>query len=473
MAVTTILSWDLEERLQILLGNVSLRLLYKSDVHQPAMKKILEKCAHQGSTLTIFYTEYCIWGALKLGHYPDNYGNNQEPNSSFIFLIDSPRVKISHDFLIGTPKVTKDSLNFHFSDVEILSVNTDKKTCSSCDLLSKKFGISHLYYAYYDVCEVFQVEGIKDDVRYISKITKIRRATQHRERLLKNLRDYKSYENLVSEVRILLLGPVGSGKSSFFNSVKSIFQGHMTRQAQVGSDITSITKQYRIYSVRDGKEGKSLPFTLCDTMGLADKEGEGMCMDDIAHILKGNMPDRYQFNPDKPITPKHLNYISTPELKDRIQCVAFVLDINSIHRLSSKMVENFKQIQKEALHWGIALVALLTKVYDCSEVLQDDLLNMNTSVTSQRQIKEVQKILNIPIFNILLVENYYSTWKEDPLKDILILSALRQMLRAADDALEDLPLEETEGKSGRQCNAGGKTWKSIFHSFLDETAYID
>lgn len=48
-------------------------------------------------------------------------------------------------------------------------------------------------------------------------------------------------------------------------------------------------------------------------------------------------------------------------------------------------------------------------------------------------------MLKIPISNILLVENYAPEWEQDPLKDILILSALRQMLRAADDYLEDLP----------------------------------
>ncbi|XP_004679582.2 PREDICTED: interferon-induced protein 44-like [Condylura cristata] len=446
MAATTILPWNLEEGLQKLLGNVSLSLLYKSGVHGNSSYALVNKCKNQGSTLTIFYSNACIWGALILGHYPMECEDGREPNSSFIFLIKVSEVKMSHEFLTGTSVIDifGGCLKFYFSDVEILSVDLNNMTCSSCDLLSKKFGIHHSFYKTYHECEVFRVEGIKDDVGYIRKISKIRRAIQRRENLLANLRDYEFCGNLVSKVRILLLGPVGSGKSSFFNSVKSIFQGHVTRQAPVGSDITSITKQYRIYSVRDRKEGKSLPFTLCDTMGLADKEGEGLCMDDIAHLLKGNILDRYQFNPDKPITPNHCYYLTTPKLKDRIQCVALVLDINSTDNLSSKMVENFKQIQKEALRWGIPFVVLLTKLDDCSEVLQEDLLNMNKSMASRSQIMKVQKMLHISIFNILMVENYSSSWDEDPLKDVLILSALKQMLQAIDDTLEDLPLEETD-----------------------------
>ncbi|XP_032971861.1 interferon-induced protein 44-like isoform X2 [Rhinolophus ferrumequinum] len=261
--------------------------------------------------------------------------------------------------------------------------------------------------------------------------------------LLEHLRAYKPCVDLVPEIRILLLGPVGSGKSSFFNSVKSIFQGHVTRQATVGSDITSITEMYRIYSIKDGKEGKSLPFMICDSMGLDEKDGVGLCMGDIPHILKGCMPDRYQFNPHQPITSRHSDFIISPSLKDRIHCVAYVLDINSINDLSSKMVVKFKQVQKEVLNCGTAQVVLLTKVNNYHDVLQDNFLNMKKSITSQSQVINVHKMLNIPISNILMVENYASVWEQDPVKDILILSVLRQMLRAADNSLEDLPLSET------------------------------
>ena len=66
---------------------------------------------------------------------------------------------------------------------------------------------------------------------------------RQRNRLLAELRDFKPKVDLISEICILLLGPVGSGKSSFINSVKSVFQGRPTRQAIVGSDDTSITEQ--------------------------------------------------------------------------------------------------------------------------------------------------------------------------------------------------------------------------------------
>lgn len=59
------------------------------------------------------------------------------------------------------------------------------------------------------------------------------------------------------------------------------------------------------------------------------------------------------------------------------------------------------------------------------------------------QLETVHRELGFALSDILVVSNYTSEWELDPVKDVLILSALGQMLWAADDFLEDLPPEET------------------------------
>ena len=51
----------------------------------------------------------------------------------------------------------------------------------------------------------------------------------------------------VPESKILLIGPVGAGKSSFFNTIASVFRGRVTSQAPSGSAEHSITSQVCLF----------------------------------------------------------------------------------------------------------------------------------------------------------------------------------------------------------------------------------
>ena len=145
-----------------------------------------------------------------------------------------------------------------------------------------------------------------------------------RTELMESIKSYKPTVSSVSQIRVLLIGPIGAGKSSFFNSINSVFRGHVTSQAISGSSTTSLTTQvsswhfmicvwgdwhvtifwfvfsslcttqFRSYSLKAGREGKPLPIILCDTMGLEESTGSGLDIDDISNILKGHLPDRYQ-----------------------------------------------------------------------------------------------------------------------------------------------------------------------------------
>lgn len=52
--------------------------------------------------------------------------------------------------------------------------------------------------------------------------------------------------------------------------------------------------QFRTYSIKAGREGGTLPFVLCDTMGLEEGTKAGLDVNDVTSILKGHMPDGYQ-----------------------------------------------------------------------------------------------------------------------------------------------------------------------------------
>ncbi len=66
---------------------------------------------------------------------------------------------------------------------------------------------------------------------------------RQRDELKEMIRKYKPLVTSVRRARILMIGPVGAGKSSFFNSINSIFTGHVTNKAISGFAGTSVTTQ--------------------------------------------------------------------------------------------------------------------------------------------------------------------------------------------------------------------------------------
>lgn len=66
-----------------------------------------------------------------------------------------------------------------------------------------------------------------------------------------------------------------------------------------------------------------------------------------------------QFNPCKPIEVTLFTYNTPPPLKDRIHCVAYVLNINAVNMLSDKMVAKLKKIHRDAVHCGKSLCKTL------------------------------------------------------------------------------------------------------------------
>nr|XP_014705473.2 interferon-induced protein 44 isoform X1 [Equus asinus] len=429
MAVTTCLTWMQEKILQNHFGG-KFNLLYKASVHKFSLEHLLQVCSNQGPTVTVIYSKDHVTGAFMQEGY-------QEGKTSFITLFALQETKI----LECKMKLCVPSMLF----VTWTGCHRQKKYEFGIDLTgrklhisantSKELGLLQCESISFEECEVFRCEDILNK-------RKMEEVTELRESLWSSMRTYKPYGDLVHQIRILLLGPIGAGKSSFVNSVKSVFQGRVVHQALVGSDTTGISQKYRTYSIKDEKDGNSLPFILCDSLGLGEEE-EGLCMDDIPQILKGHISDRYQFNPMKPITPGHDNYVDSPLLKDRIHCAAFVFNVNCIEYLSDEMVAKIRRVRRKLIECGLVHLVLLTHVDSMDLITKDDLIDIYRCPPVKSQLEAVHKALGFPLSDILLVSNYTSEWELDPLKDNLILFALRHMLGAADDFLEDLPLEET------------------------------
>ncbi|XP_040926497.2 interferon-induced protein 44-like [Betta splendens] len=281
-------------------------------------------------------------------------------------------------------------------------------------------------------CEVYQVQESKKIEKQWRTITW---ESQKRAELMDSIQVYKPIINSVSQVRVLLIGPVGAGKSSFFNSV---FRGHVTSQAIAGCSSTSLTTQFRTYSIKAGREGKPLPIILCDTMGLEESTGAELDIDDISSILKGHVPDRYQFNPSAPLHSEAHNYQTSPGYKEKIHCVTYVFDACKISIMPKKMEEKLDAIRRKVNLMGIPQLILLTKVDEACPLVKEDVKNVYKSIYIKEMMQEVSERLGVPLSCVVPVKNYSEELELNPDCDILLLSAVIQMLRFADNYFDEL-----------------------------------
>lgn len=88
---------------------------------------------------------------------------------------------------------------------------------------------------------------------------------RRRKELLSIISGWKPSVNTVKQARILLVGPVGAGKSSFFNSINSVFKGYVSTQANTGTAGTSLTTQVQIYPDYYTVSQSEI---LCEVLGL-------------------------------------------------------------------------------------------------------------------------------------------------------------------------------------------------------------
>nr|XP_039268467.1 interferon-induced protein 44-like isoform X1 [Styela clava]XP_039268468.1 interferon-induced protein 44-like isoform X1 [Styela clava] len=263
---------------------------------------------------------------------------------------------------------------------------------------------------------------------------------QTRSTLIESIREYKPLNQVgVSAARILLLGPVNVGKSSYFNTINSIFRNHVTAQAAVGSplDEASITTKLRAYQIRNGREGKVLNFRIVDTMGLEEERKQGFDPSELPYILDGHVPENHQFDNKGNISQEMHGYIKLPKLSDKIHCCVIVLDANSISNMGEGLLHKISDMRGKITSRGIPMIILLTKIDKaCSQTASNVSMVYRSSVI-QNIVAQTSIKIGVPVSFILPVKNYTHEIELDPWVDALALSALQQMLRFTDNYFDE------------------------------------
>ncbi|XP_051977507.1 interferon-induced protein 44-like [Xyrauchen texanus] len=446
-SLTSNLTKEQIKQLCALLGKVKLTLLYKATVHGYNASAFHKYCDRQGPTLLVAYNySSYIFGGYTSVDYAQTGGYITDENA-FLFSIQGGapvtfKVNPGYNARLDDSGVPNFGQQLYFCYNNQPCVH-DQRDNIYMGNLHKRNAFGYVSTSLYgndtqlSECEVYKVEQIPQ-VRVEEKPWRnILWTAQQRGKLMELIKNHKPLMTSVRQVRILMIGPVGAGKSSFFNSINSIFMGRMTGKAMSGSSSTSLTTQFRTYPVKDGREGKPLSFVLCDTMGLEEQTGAGLDIEDISSILQGHIQDRYKFNPVTPFQSTQKASISA-SLQKQIHCVVYVIDGTKISLMSSKLEEKLAAIRRKVNSMGVPQFVLMTKVDEACSHVEKDLQNIYVSSYIKTKVQEVSSRLGVPVSCVLPVKNYSQELELNLNCDVLLLTALQQMLNFADDYLDDV-----------------------------------
>ncbi|XP_028666575.2 interferon-induced protein 44-like [Erpetoichthys calabaricus] len=348
-----------KQLLSLFEGHVKFSLLYKGSLHGFSVSEIGRKSINQGCIMMVGYLEDDVivggctsqWLRVQYATFKDE--------KAFYFSIEQSELDRTPIKSVTTKYEEisfENGLKFHRS-----KTNNSKLFVTTVDLEEENV-LKDL--------EVYRVEDFGDLLD--SPWRELYWDEEIRDQLKNSIINYKPPLNLVSKTKVLLVGPVGAGKSSFISSVGSVFHGCVALKAMVGTAAQSFTNMFRSYNIKASQAGEQNSLVLCDMMGLGEEDLPGVKVNDVLQAVKGHVPEGYKFNSSEAIGSDTRGYISTPGIANKIACVAFVVDARKVQTYPDDIQEGLQELRLKIRDLGVPQVALLTHIDEVCHAVDKD-----------------------------------------------------------------------------------------------------
>uniref|UniRef100_A0A3B1IXR6 G domain-containing protein n=1 Tax=Astyanax mexicanus TaxID=7994 RepID=A0A3B1IXR6_ASTMX len=238
--------------------------------------------------------------------------------------------------------------------------------------------------------------------------------------MIYSVKEFRPTYRGVKELRFLLCGPVGAGKSSMINTMKAIFHNKF-----IGWEAAS--DGYRKYNFGNA------PFTFFDVMGMEEGVYKGVHPDDIINALKGHIPENYTFRENDPIDEDNRHYILNPTLTDQIHCLVCVIAADKISMMDEEVIQKMKTVRRAAYELKIPQVLFMTRVDKACTMSQNDLTKVYQSKKIKEKVSYFTCLLGFALNCIFPVKNYSEETKPDEKLNCLMLDAFTKTLDVADE----------------------------------------
>ncbi|KAK1153849.1 interferon-induced protein 44-like [Acipenser oxyrinchus oxyrinchus] len=220
-----------------------------------------------------------------------------------------------------------------------------------------------------------------------------------------------------STTNILILGNVGSGKSSFLNSVLSElrreeFNGRVQSiQAVRPPAETSDTQHLRCHRFNDKMK-------IFDTAGFELEKTVNATII-LKKIIDGEVAEGTKFD----------DILKTKMEGDKIHCVVLVISIHTAENMDSALIRCYEEFIGMLTETGVPcqLLVTLDKLFEKTE----DLKSLYRRRDIKQKIEMLANEMRIAMCNVLVASNYFEDVEINQIKGTLLLEAFAQMLTAA------------------------------------------
>uniref|UniRef100_A0A4W4FPS7 G domain-containing protein n=1 Tax=Electrophorus electricus TaxID=8005 RepID=A0A4W4FPS7_ELEEL len=232
----------------------------------------------------------------------------------------------------------------------------------------------------------------------------------------------------VKELRFLLYGLVGAGKSSTINTIKTIFGG--SQFVNCLAEAMSTTSFTMNVSTQCKPPNLSRIINQSETLSTSNRQQtlHLVFLLYVRHIKEG-----YVFNPKSQISEENPHYLKNPSLSDRIHCLVSVVAADRIAVMDQEIINKMRQVRQAANRMGIPQVVFMTRVDLACPLTKENLRYIYKSKKVRDNMQKCSSLLGIPVNCIFPVKNYHMETHVSGDINCLMLDALTQIVDWAND----------------------------------------
>ncbi|XP_053392236.1 interferon-induced protein 44-like [Mercenaria mercenaria] len=249
---------------------------------------------------------------------------------------------------------------------------------------------------------------------------------EHVEEIKKQLKEKKPIRGLgIKKYNVLLIGTIGVGKSSFYNTLATAFRDKVETFAPTGGSKGSVTNQIKAYTIEYEKDAE-LCVRIFDIRGFESQRGYEH---ELALILNGQLRIGYQF-PDKLSKPAEEDICKTTTLDDQIHLLCFLT--GPPENYNTAQIEEIDNILHITSVKGLPKVVVATKFDEQCLNITEDVDHLYKCKKSKETTEDIAKFFKIQENHVLPVVNYTSENVKSKGIERLALQALHKMIEVTE-----------------------------------------